>query len=151
MLSTVLKIVSLYFVKQHAAQTKQHVTMFAEHAADYAETRVLFIRNNLSQDLERMTNSLIGLTIMFAGILFSGMMALLWLFAIAWESADRVLILASIVLIPLLLSAIIFFVIRSMWKNKPLMETSMALIARDWQVIRGGLQTNHTEPLNGDT
>jgi hypothetical protein len=145
MFSTVLKIVSLYFMKQHATQTKQHVTMFADHAADYAETRVLFIKNNLSQDLERMTNSFIGLMIMFAGILFSGMMALLWLFAIAWESADRVLILACFILIPILLSVIVFFVISSMWKNKPLMDTSIALIARDWQVIRGGLQTNHTE------
>jgi hypothetical protein len=147
MLSTLLKLITMYFINQRVEQSKQHVSVFAKNAADYAESRARFIKSDLMVDLDRMTNSFVGFLIMFAGIIFSGMMALLWIFAIAWNSDYRVLILAFIITTPLILSAIIFYAIRNMWKNSPLLNASTELIARDWQAIRKGLESK--ESLDG--
>ena len=93
-------------------------------------------------DLDRVTNSFVALLFVFAAIIFSGMMALLWIFAVAWTSDYRDLILAIIIIMPLVLSAVIFFVIKNMWRNSPLLDASATLIAKDWQVIRKGLEGN---------
>jgi len=115
---------------------------FAENAADYAESRAQFIKSDLMADLDRVTNSFVALLFVFAAIIFSGMMALLWIFAVAWTSDYRDLILAIIIIMPLVLSAVIFFVIKNMWRNSPLLDASATLIAKDWQVIRKGLEGN---------
>jgi uncharacterized membrane protein YqjE len=139
MLSTILKFITIYIMNQRIAQTKHNVNVLSEQVADYAESRVTVLKRNLLEDLERMANSFLGFLFMFLALSFSGMVAIMWLFAVAWNSPNREFILGGFILIPLIISAFVYKEVRSIWKKTPFMKTSTDLIAQDWQVFRYGL------------
>ena len=89
--------------------------------------------------MQRVANSLLGLTFIFFAMLCAGLTALMWLFAIAWNSAHRDLILGVTMVLPLLVASGIFLAIRHSWKKQPIFAKSMVQIENDWQVFRDGL------------
>lgn len=135
----VIKFVALYLVNNRVARAKHSLDEVKDNAADYAETRAAFIKQNLMHDIERVVDSFIGLLLIFAGFIFTGILGLMWIFTMAWNSPNRELILGVTMLIPLALSAILFYNIRKSWKQKPLMHDTTQLISEDWQSFRHGL------------
>lgn len=139
MFASVLKMITLYLIGNRISEAKNDLIEVRENAANYAESRTRRIKKNVMQDLQRIVNSFIGYMIMFSAIIFSGLLGLMWLFATAWESPHRELILGASMLVPLCISAVIFTVIKSSWQQKPLLAETTALISKDWQSFRHGL------------
>lgn len=139
MLASIVKFVAFYLIGNRISEAKQDLREVKENAADYAESRATFIKENVSRDVQRMVNSFIGFLVMFSAIIFSGLLGLMWLFATAWQSPDRNLILGVAMFVPLCISAVIFGVIKTSWKKKPLLGETSELIAKDWQSFRLGL------------
>jgi hypothetical protein len=139
MFASILKMITFYLIGNRISEAKQDLIAVKENAANYAESRTTLIKQNVMQDLQRIVNSFIGFLVMFTAIIFSGLLGLMWLFATAWQSPNRELILGVSMLIPLCLSAIIYFAIKSSWQKKPLLIKTTELISNDWQSFRHGL------------
>lgn len=116
----------------HFSTLKKNIAALVEH---HAAT----FKQQLNQDMKRIANSLIGIVFIFFALLCSGLTALMWLFAIAWNSAHRDLILGVTMALPLLISIGVFLVIRHNWKKQPLFAKSIVQIENDWQVFKNGL------------
>lgn len=139
MFASVLKMITFYLIGNRISEAKNDLIEVRENAANYAESRSRRIKENVMQDLQRVVNSFIGYLIMFSAIIFSGLLGLMWLFATAWESPNRDLILGVSMLVPLCISAVIYTVIKNSWQQKPLLAETTALISKDWQSFRHGL------------
>lgn len=139
MLASIVKFIAFYLIGNRISEAKQDLNDVKKNAADYAESRATFIKQNVSRDVQRMVNSFIGFLVMFSAIIFSGLLGLMWLFATAWQSPDRNLILGIAMFVPLCISAIIFGLIKLSWKKKPLLGETSELISKDWQSFRVGL------------
>jgi fructose-specific phosphotransferase system IIC component len=63
----------------------------------------------------------------------------MWLFATAWDSPNRHIILGTTMTLPLLIAIGVFIVIRLNWKKQPLFSKSMVQIENDWHVFKNGL------------
>jgi uncharacterized membrane protein YqjE len=116
-----------------------HFSALKKNIAALVENHAAIFKQQLNQDMKRAANSLLGLVFIFFALLCSGLTALMWLFAIAWNSAHRDLILGVTMALPLLISIGIFLAIRQTWKKQPLFSKSMVQIENDWQVFKGGL------------
>ncbi len=110
-----------------------------EHIAVMAESRAAIFKQNFSKDLQRMVNSLLGYMFMLLAAACSALIGLMWLFAIAWSSPHRDIILGTAMILPILIGVGIFAYIRYSWKKKPLFDRSIKQIESDWLVFRGGL------------
>ena len=139
MFASVLKMITFYLIGNRISEAKNDLIEVRENAANYAESRSRRIKENVMQDLQRVVNSFIGYLIMFSAIIFSGLLGLMWLFAAAWQSPNRELILGVSMLLPLCISAVIYTVIKSSWQKKPLLNETTQLISKDWQSFRHGL------------
>ena len=139
MFASVLKMITFYLIGNRISEAKNDLIEVRENAANYAESRSRRIKENVMQDLQRVVNSFIGYLIMFSAIIFSGLLGLMWLFAAAWQSPNRELILGVSMLLPLCISAVIYTVIKSSWQKKPLLNDTTQLISKDWQSFRHGL------------
>jgi membrane protein DedA with SNARE-associated domain len=139
MFASLLKMITFYLIGNRISEAKQDLIAVKDNAADYAESRTWLIKQNIMQDLQRIVNSFIGFLVMFSAIIFSGLLGLMWLFATAWQSPNRALILGIAMLVPLCISAIIYGVIKNSWKKKPLLIDTSELISKDWQSFRHGL------------
>ncbi len=116
-----------------------HFGAVKKSIAALVENHAAIFKQQLNQDMKRAANSLIGLVFIFFALLCSGLTALMWLFAIAWNSAHRDLILGVTMALPLLISIGVFLAIRHTWKKQPLFSKSMVQIEHDWQVFKNGL------------
>lgn len=116
-----------------------HFSAVKKNIAALVENHAVIFKQQLNQDMQRVTKSLLGLAVIFFAVLCSGLTALLWIFALAWNSANRDIILGTIVTLPILVSIGIFLVIRQTWKEKPLFSKSIEQIESDWQVFKKGL------------
>ncbi|OYY97741.1 MAG: hypothetical protein B7Y32_06730 [Methylophilales bacterium 16-45-7] len=139
MFAAILKMITFYLLGNRLTEAKQDLIAVKDNAADYAESRTTLISQNVMQDLKRIVNSFIGFLVMFSAIIFSGLLGLMWLFATAWHSPNRELILGISMLIPLCLSAVIYLMIKASWQKKPLLIDTTKLISKDWQSFRHGL------------
>lgn len=139
MLGSLIKFIAFYLLGNRISAAKQELQQVKETAADYAEDRASLIKENALEDATRVVNSLIALLFMFCAVIFSGLLGMMWLFASAWDSPHRALILSIAIVIPLAISGIIFMVLTSNWRKKPLLSNVSELIANDWQVFRRGL------------
>lgn len=139
MFITALKFIALYFFNNRVAKTKSSLHTVLGSSADYAESRALLIKYHFLEDLERIAKSFVGLLGILAGLVFSGMIGLMWLFAAAWNSPNRELILGVVMLVPLLAGIVLFVIIKNSWKSKPFMNEATELIAQDWKSFRHGL------------
>lgn len=139
MLGSVIKFIAFYLLGNRISAAKQELQQVKETAADYAEDRAEAIKNNALEDASRVVNSLIALLFMFCAIIFSGLLGMMWLFASAWSSPHRAIILSIAILIPLCVSAVIFLALKASWQKKPLLSNISQLISNDWKVFRRGL------------
>jgi uncharacterized membrane protein YqjE len=139
MLGSLLKFVTFYLIGNRISAAKQDLVEMRDNAADYAESRAILIKKNVLEDVSRMVNSLVALLFMFCAVIFSGLLGMMWIFATAWDSPHRALILGVAIVIPLLISVIIFMLLKQSWKKKPLFNEATELIAQDWQIFRVGL------------
>ena len=146
MLGSLIKYIAFYLLGNRLSAAKNELRQVKETAADYAEERASLIKENALQDATRVVNSLIALLLMFCAVIFSGLLGMMWLFATAWDSPHRALILSIAIVIPLLISAIIFAVLNYSWRKKPLLNGVSELIASDWQVFRSGLLDTANTP-----
>jgi uncharacterized membrane protein len=139
MFASMLKMITFYLIGNRISEAKQDLMAVKDNAADYAESRVMRIKLNVMQDLQRIVNSFIGFLVMFSAIIFSGLLGLMWLFATAWQSPNRELILGISMLVPLCISAVIYLAIKASWQKKPILNDTTELISNDWQTFRHGL------------
>lgn len=146
MLGSLFKYIVFYLLGNRLAAAKNELQKVKVTAADYAEDRASLIKENALKDARRVVNSLIALMLMFCAIIFSGLLGMMWLFATAWDSPHRVLILSVSIVIPLLISAIIFAVLNFSWRKNPLLNDVSELIASDWLVFRNGIVDQADKP-----
>jgi hypothetical protein len=139
MFGTLIKLITFFIVNKSISGIKTSTFEIKENAANYAETRAIIIKNNLMQDLERVVGSFLGYLTILTCIVFAGFIGLLWIFFIAWDSPNRVLILGIMIFIPIILGALIFASIRKSWKEKPFMYESSDLVYKDWHTFRYGI------------
>ncbi len=104
-----------------------------------AESRASFFKQNFSHEVQRVVSSLLGFMVMLVAAVFAGLVGIMWIFAIAWTSPNRELILGITMLVPIIAAVIIFITIKNSWKKEPLLAQSMKQVENDWLVFRGGL------------
>lgn len=119
--------------------TKSHFGAVKQSMAALVESHAALFKAQFHSDMHRVAKSLLGLAFIFFAMLCSGLTALMWLFATAWNSANRDLILGITMILPIFVAVGIYLAIRHTWKKQPLFAKSMVQIENDWQVFRGGL------------
>ena len=123
----------------HKSSSHDEFKELKNNLAVMAESRAIFFKRNFSQEIQRIVSSLLGFMLMLIALVFTGLVGIMWLFALAWTSPNRELILGLTMLVPIVASAIIFITIRASWKKEPLLAQTMKQIENDWLVFRGGL------------
>ncbi len=118
---------------------QHHFSAVKNSLAALVENHAALFKAQFHSDMQRVAKSMLGLTLILFAMLCSGLTALMWLFATAWNSPNRDIILGTVMILPLLIAVGIFFAIRHTWKKQPFLAKSMVQIENDWQVFRGGL------------
>ncbi len=149
MLNTVLKLVMQFMIAKFIRSRMQnvhdeapgstHLGGLKRSMAALLESHAALFKNQFNNDLKRVANSLLGLMFILFATICAGLTGLMWLFAIAWNSPHRELILGTTMVLPIIISIGVFLVIRQSWKKQPLMQQSMIQIEQDWQVFKNGL------------
>lgn len=125
--------------KDFSDDAEGYFSALKKNIAALVENHAAIFKQQLNQDMKRVANSLLGIIFIFFALLCSGLTALMWLFAIAWNSAHRDVILGITMALPLLISIGVFLAIRHTWKKQPLFSKSMVQIENDWQILKNGL------------
>jgi len=145
MWKTALKLAVFIFLRSKINHVKNDIGSnlgaVKENMALLAESRALIFKQNFNNELQRLGNSLLGFMFMLLATLFSGLTALMWLFAIAWGSPNRNVILTITLIVPLLIGIGIYLYIRESWKKEPLFDKTMTQIQSDWLLFRNGLES----------
>ncbi|MES2546354.1 MAG: phage holin family protein [Pseudomonadota bacterium] len=148
MLNTVLKLVAQLMiarfirnrVEEHVSHdTSSHFGAVKSSVAALLESHAALFKSQFQQDLKRLVNSFIGYMFILFAAFCSGVTGLMWIFATAWNSPNRDIILGTTMILPIILGIAVFVVIRQSWKKQPLLQQSMIQIEQDWQVFRNGL------------
>lgn len=143
MWKTAAKLLVVFFLRNRLNTVKSgfstHFDEVKENIAAMAESRAAIFKQNFNKDLHRVVNSLLGYMFMLLAAACSALVGLMWLFAIAWNSPDRSIILGTAMILPILIGIGIFAYIRYSWKKEPLFNRSIKQIENDWLVFRGGL------------
>ncbi len=145
MWKTALKLAVFMFLRSKINNVKDDIGnnlgAVKENMALLAESRALIFRQNFHRELRRLSNSVIGFLFMLLAAVCSGLTALMWLFAIAWDSPHRNAILGTTLILPILIGVGIYFYIRESWKKEPLFDKTMTQIHSDWILFRNGLES----------
>lgn len=151
MWTTVFKIAAQVFIakflrnrmqdaQEHFTSNAQgHFSAVKKNIATLLESHVVLFKQQLNQDMKRAAKSFLGFIFIFFAIMCSVLTGLMWLFATAWNSANRDVILGITMVLPLIISIGVFLAIRHSWKKQPLFAKSMVQIENDWQVFKHGL------------
>lgn len=138
MLANILKYLVLYYLNDRVSTKANALVNVKENAADYVESRAIFLKYNLQSDLQRAVNSFFVYLGIFFAVVFSGLIALFWLFSAIAEQPNRELILAALIFLPLIISVVLFIKTTKQWKENPFADESTRLIAHDWHAFRHG-------------
>ena len=106
-----------------------------------AESRAAIFKQNFIDEINRAVKSLLGFMLILLFAILSLLTGLMWLFAMAWNSPNRDLILGATMLLPLVIAIGVYFSIRHSWKKQPIFHQSMQQIESDWQVFKVGFDT----------
>jgi uncharacterized membrane protein YqjE len=143
MWKSALKLLLVLFVQNRIAHIKNNpknnLHTITKNVAVIIEHRAALFKQNFSDDLQRMVNSLLGYLLVLLALTFSGLTGMLWLIASAWSSPNRNIILGTTMILPLIISIGIFAYVRYIWKKEPLFSRSMQQIETDWLIFRDGL------------
>lgn len=152
MWKTALKLAVFMFLRSKINHVKDDIGnnlgAVKENMALLAESRALIFRQNFHRELNRIGNSLLGFLFMLLAGVFSTLTGLMWLFAIAWNSPNRNLILSITLILPILIGVGIYLYLRQSWKREPLFDKTMTQIQTDWVLFRNGLHDIEEEIQN---
>lgn len=127
-------------VQQHMSnETQHHFSAVKKSMAALVERHAAVFKAQLSADMKRMALSLLGLVFIFFALMCSGLTAIMWLFAAAWNSPHRDVMLGAAIALPVLIAIGILIAIRLSWKKQPLFAQIMVQIENDWRVFKTGL------------
>lgn len=148
MWKTALKLLTQFliarFIRNHMQDVQDktsgnHLSGLKSSMAALLESHAVLFKSQFHHDVQRMVNSFLGFMFILLATICTGLTGLMWLFATAWNSENRNIILGTTMIIPIILSIIVYFVIRQSWKKQPLLQQSMVQIEQDWQVFKNGL------------
>jgi uncharacterized membrane protein YqjE len=143
MWKTALKLLAVVLLRNRinhvTTDFTNHFSAVKENIAVMAESRAAILKKNFNDDLQRIVNSFFGIMVILLAVACSGLTAILWLIASAWDSQNRNVILGATMILPLLIGIGIFVFMRHSWQKNPLFSRSIEQIETDWLVFRGGL------------
>ena len=151
MWKSALKFVVILFLKNRAELVRRHFfnklnTNSSENLnqlklsiAAMAESRAAIFKQNFHFEIKRIVNSLFGFMLILLTAMLSLLTGLMWLFATAWVSPYRDIILGITMILPLLIATGVYLYIRRSWQKKPIFQQSILQVESDWQVFRAGL------------
>lgn len=148
---TVLKFLAILFLKNRMefakvnffnkldTSSRDDLNRLKENIAAMAESRAAIFKHNFNQDIRRVVNSLFGFMLILLAAILSLLTGLMWLFATAWVSPHRDIILGITMILPILIAIGVYLIIRRSWRKKPILHQSIAQVESDWLVFRAGL------------
>ena len=151
MWTSALKFIAILFLKNRMEYVRSHFfnilnTNTSENLnqlklsiAAMAESRAAILKQNFHFEVRRVVNSLFGFMLILLAAMLSLLTGLMWLFATAWVSPYRDIILGTTMILPILIAAGVYLYIRRSWQKQPILHQSMVQIESDWQVFRAGL------------
>jgi uncharacterized membrane protein YqjE len=136
------------FFNKLNTNSNDDLTKLKETIAVLAESRAAIFKQNFNHEINRVVNSLFGFMLILLAAILSLLTGLAWLFAVAWNSPNRDLILGSTVLLPILVAVVVYFYIRQSWQKQPLLQQSIWQVESDWQLFRNGFDgMSHKEKV----
>ena len=154
MWTTALKFVAVLFFKNRmefikhrffdklSTNSNDDLNKLKDSIAVMAESRAAIFKQNFNHEVKRLVNSLFGFMLILLAAILSLLTGLMWLFAIAWDSPSRNLILGLTMLLPILIAVGVYFYIRQSWQKQPILHQSIVQIESDWQIFKAGLDGN---------
>ena len=151
MWTTALKFLAIMFLKNRMESAKVNffnklktnssddLNRLKESIAAMAESRAAIFKQNFNHEVNRVVNSLLGFMFIFLAAILSLLTGLMWLFATAWVSPHRDIILGVTMILPILIAVGVYLLIRRSWQKQPILHQSMVQIESDWLVFRAGL------------
>ena len=148
---TVLKFLAILFLKNRMefakvnffnkldTSSRDDLNRLKENIAAMAESRAAIFKHNFNQDVRRVVNSLFGFMLIFLAAILSLFTGLMWLFATAWVSPHRDIILGVTMILPILIAVVAYLFIRRSWQKQSILHQSIAQIESDWLVFKAGL------------
>ena len=106
--------------------------------ATMAENRAALFKRNFNYEVQRVVSSLFGFMLILLAAILSLITGLMWLFATAWVSPHRDIILGTTMILPILIAVGVYFYIRRSWQKQPILHQSIVQIESDWQTFRAG-------------
>lgn len=161
MWTTALKYLAILFLKNRMQFLKSHffnklntnssddLQRLKVNIAAMAESRAAIFKQNFIDEINRVVKSLFGFMLILLFAILSLLTGLMWLFAMAWTSPNRDLILGATMVLPLFIAIGVYLVIRHSWQKQPILHQSMQQIESDWQVFKVGF--DKTADTNTDT
>ena len=156
MWTSALKFIVVWFLKNKMDFVKNHFfnkpntnssedlnqlkfNQLKRNIAAMAESRAAIFKQNFNFEVRRVVNSLFGFMLILLAAMLSLLTGLMWLFATAWVSPHRDIILGITMILPILIATGVYLYIRRSWQKQPILHQSMVQIESDWQVFRAGL------------
>ena len=151
MWTTALKFLAVLFLKNRVqfakvnffnklnSNSSDDLNQLKESIAALAESRAAIFKQNFNHEVRRVVNSLFGFMLIFLAAILSLLTGLMWLFATAWLSPQRDIILGATMILPILIAVGVYLLIRRSWQKQPILHQSIAQIESDWLVFRAGL------------
>ena len=151
MWTSALKFIAILFLKNRMeyvrstffnklnTNSSESLNRLKLNIAAMAESRAAIFKQDFHFEVRRVVNSLFGLMLILLAAMLSLLTGLMWLFATAWVSPYRDIILGTTMILPILIAAGVYLYIRRSWQKQPILQQSMLQIESDWQVFRAGL------------
>jgi uncharacterized membrane protein YqjE len=127
------------FFNKFNTHSAEDLNRLKENIAAMAESRAAIFKENFNHEVKRVVHSLFGFMLILLATLASLLTGLAWLFATAWASPNRDMILGGTILLPILIAVGVYFYIRQSWQKQPIFQQSMQQIESDWQIFKAGL------------
>ena len=127
------------FFNKPNANSSENLNQLKQSIAAMAESRAAIFKQNFNFEAKRVVNSLFGFMLILLAAMLSMLTGLMWLFATAWVSPYRNIILGTTMILPILIAAGVYFYIRRSWQKEPILHQSIVQIESDWQVFKAGL------------
>lgn len=151
MWTTALKFVAILFLKNRmefikhnffnklSTNSNDDLIKLKDNVAVMAESRAAIFKQNFNHEVNRVVSSLFGFMLILLAAMLSMLTGLMWLFATAWASPNRNIILGSTMFLSILVAVGVYFFIRRSWQKQPIFHQSIVQVENDWQVFKAGL------------
>lgn len=143
----ILKLLAVYLLRNRLNQAKSNLqhdfSAAKENLASILERHATQFKEEYTEELTRISRSIIAFACMILASTLTGLIALLWIFAIAWTSQDRTIILTCMIGAGVLVALCIALYISHQWKRKALFEHTIHLVESDWLIFKEGLADDH--------